>query len=146
VPKELSAGAIIFREENGRTFYLLLNYSSLANRHRKYWGFAKGHIETGENAIKAARRETEEETGLKDINFIKGFRETEKYFFMKGKKKIFKVVIFFLAKTQTKEVKISFEHIGYKWLPYEQAIRQLTFKNAKRILRKANDFLSKKSL
>jgi len=38
-------------------------------------------------------------------------------------------------------VKVSFEHIGFKWLPYEEAIEKLTFKNAKDILKKANDYL-----
>jgi len=54
---------------------------------------------------------------------------------------VFKIVTFYLAETKTKEVKISFEHIGYKWLPYEQALEQLTFKKAKEILKKTNDFL-----
>jgi len=142
--KEISAGAIIFRKEKGRILYLLLSYTSSGRIKREYWGFAKGHIEAGENAARAARREIEEETGLKDINFIKGFRETEKYFFIRGKEKIFKVVIFFLAKTQTKEIKLSFEHKDFQWLSYEEAVKRLTFKNAKKILKKANDFLISK--
>jgi 8-oxo-dGTP pyrophosphatase MutT (NUDIX family) len=146
VAKEISAGAIIFREDKGRIFYLLLSYTSSGRTKREYWGFAKGHIESGENAARAARREIEEETGLKGVSFIKGFRESEKYFFMRGKEKIFKVVIFFLTKTQTKEIKLSFEHNDFKWLPYEEAVKWLTFKNAKKILTKANDFLSRESL
>ncbi len=54
---------------------------------------------------------------------------------------IFKLVVFYLAETKTKDVKISFEHQNYKWLPYEEALKQLTFKNAKEILKKANAFI-----
>ena len=143
MPKEVSAGAVIFRKEKGRIFYLLLNYGSPVYKGRKYWGFAKGHIESGENAIRAARREIREETGLEDIKFLKGFREVEKYFFVRGKEKIFKVVIFFLVRTSTKEIKISPEHIGFKWLLYEEAFNQLTFKNAKGVLAKADSLIIK---
>jgi len=46
-----------------------------------------------------------------------------------------------LAETKTKDVKVSFEHLGYEWLTYQEALKKLTFKNAKEILKKANDYL-----
>jgi hypothetical protein len=52
-----------------------------------------------------------------------------------------KTVIFYLAKTKTEKVKLSFEHIGFEWLPYTEAIEKLTYKNAKEILEKANKYL-----
>jgi 8-oxo-dGTP pyrophosphatase MutT (NUDIX family) len=142
--RERSSGAIIFRKEEGKIYYLLLSYPSAGKTHRIYWGFPKGHIERGESEKIAARREIAEETGLKDIIFIKHFRKLEKYFFKRGDKKIFKVVVFYLAETKTKEIKISPEHTGFKWLPYQEALRQLTFKNAKKILEKANGFIFQK--
>ena len=47
---------------------------------------------------------------------------------------------------ETEEIKISWEHLGYKWLPYEEAKEQISFKNAKEILQKANNFLSGKDI
>ena len=147
MPLEKSAGAVIFRQQNKKIFFLLLHYPSGSRTPGKdYWDFPKGHIEKKEKPEEAAKRETEEETGIKDIELIKGFKEWIKYFFKQDGKNIFKIVTFFLAETKTKEVKISREHIGYKWLPYEQALEQITFKNAKEILKKANDFLSRKSI
>ncbi|MDO8663561.1 MAG: diadenosine tetraphosphate hydrolase, partial [Candidatus Wildermuthbacteria bacterium] len=73
----------------------------------------------------------------------KGFKEFIKYFFRIENKNIFKTVVFYLAGTKTKKIKISSEHIGFEWLPYEKALEQLTFKNAKNILEKANEFLLK---
>jgi hypothetical protein len=46
-----------------------------------------------------------------------------------------------LAETKEKNVQISFEHIGYEWLPFEEALERLSFQNAKEILKKANEFL-----
>ena len=145
MPKETSAGAVIFRKEDNKNYYLLLHYES------GHWGFPKGHLEEDEREEETVRREVAEETGIKDIKIINGFKEYIKYFFRQSynlkkaeKKKapwVFKIVTFYLAETKTKEVKISFEHIGYKWLPYKEALEQLTHKNAKEIFKKANDFL-----
>lgn len=142
MPVERSAGAVIFREEGEKIFYLLLHYQSGARRPEPYWDFPKGHIEKGENAEDAAGREVAEETGLEDIEISPSFKETIKYFFKWEEKNILKFATFYLAKTKTKNVKISGEHIGFEWLPYEEALEQLNFKNAKDILKKANGFLS----
>lgn len=88
-----------------------------------------------------ARRETAEETGLAGIQFVKGFKETIKYFFKHEEKTIMKFATFYLARAKTKKVKISSEHIGYKWLPFKEALNRLTYKNAKDTLKKANQFL-----
>ena len=139
MPKEKSAGAVVFRRKGNEIYYLLLHYQP------GHWDFPKGHIEAGEREEETVKREITEETGIKDIVIIKGFREQIKYFFRDtyDKKKnaswIFKVVAFYLAETATKGVKISFEHKGFKWLPYKEAMEQLTFKNAKNILTKAHD-------
>jgi len=146
MPVEKSAGAIVFRREEDKIYYLLLHYQSGARRPHPFWDLPKGHIEKGEDVIKTVKREVEEETGLKDIKLVEGFKETIKYFFKFEGKNILKFVTFLLAETKTKKIKISWEHIGFKWLPYLEAAEQLTFKNAKEILKKANDFLSRKSL
>ena len=136
MPVEKSAGAVIFRK-NKKIYFLLLHYQG------GHWDFPKGIIERGEKPIDTARREIEEETGIKDIKFIEGFKKWIKYFFKLKGKTIFKIVTFYLAETKTKKIKISWEHIGYKWLPYEEALEQITFKNSKEVLKKANEYLSK---
>ena len=145
MPIEKSAGAIIFREEGGKIYYLLLHYPSSSKAQNDYWDFPKGHIEKGEKELEAVKREIEEETGLKDIEFIEGFKEWIKYFFKFEGKNILKFVTFYLAETKTKNIKVSFEHVGYKWLSFEEALAKLTFKNAKEILKKANKSLQNTS-
>lgn len=143
MPIEKSAGAIIFRKEGDKIYYLLLHYPASKKSTKDYWDFAKGHIEKGEKDLGTVKREVEEETGLKDIKFIEEFKEWIKYFFKFEKKNILKFVTFYLVETKTKEIKVSAEHIGYQWLPYEKAIKKLTFKNAKEILAKAHQFSTK---
>jgi len=146
MPVQKSAGAVIFRRGRGKIYYLLLNYAAIGKVEKTYWGFSKGHIEKGEKGIDAIIREIKEETGIKRLKFIKGFKETERYSFRYKRKNFFKTVFYLLAETKTKEIKISFEHLGYEWLPYKEALEKLSFKNAKKILKKANDFLSKQGL
>ncbi len=146
MPIEKSAGAIIFRKEEGNIYYLLLHYPSGSRAAKAYWDFPKGHMEKGEEEIETASREVEEEAGLKKLEFISGFKEQIEYFFKSKGETVFKTVVFFLAETKTKEIKISFEHIGYQWLSYQEAQEQLIFDNAKTILKKANDLISERGL
>ena len=132
MPLEISAGAVIFRRNNSELQFLLLHYEL------GHWEFAKGHIEKGEDERETVRREVAEETGIADITFVEGFRESIKYYFRWQGKGIFKVVVFYLVRTAAKEVKLSDEHIGYEWLSYDKAMRRLKFKNSKHVLEKAN--------
>ena len=145
---EKSAGAVIFRKEEGKKYYLLLHYpNGVSHRTAKdYWDLPKGHIEKGETLEDTAKREVEEETGLEDIEIAPGFKETIKYFFRWEEKNVMKFVTFFVAETKTKEVKISKEHIGFEWLLFKEALDKLSFKNAKEIIKAANDFLPKKGV
>ena len=137
MPREVSAGAIIFRKNARGREFLILHYEP------GHWDFAKGHIERGEDERETVRREVAEETGITDITFIDGFRETIRYFFRWKGRGIFKVVVFYLAQTSQKEVKLSHEHIDYVWLPFDDAMKRLKFKNSRTILEKANELLLK---
>src|SRR3989338_3200295 len=112
--KESSAGAVVFRVENGKRFYLLLLYTG------GYTDFPKGNIEKGETEEQTVIREVQEETGISGIKLIFGFRETVRYFYRRAGHTVNKDVVYFLAETQTKDVKISFEHAGFEWLDFEQ--------------------------
>ncbi|MBI1984677.1 MAG: NUDIX domain-containing protein [Candidatus Wildermuthbacteria bacterium] len=143
MPKEKSAGAIICREEGGRPLYLLLHYPLTKRSKKEYWDFPKGHAEQGETEEQTVRREVQEETGISDLEFIPGFREAINYFFQAEGRKIFKTVVFYFARTRTSQVKISFEHAGFVWLSFEEAMMKLKFKNAKRLLTKAHHLVSR---
>ncbi len=129
---EVSAGVILFRDGAQRE-YLVLDYGS-------HWDFPKGHVEPGEDLETTARRELQEETGIRDARFIPGFKQSMRYFYRKSGEGMLKVVVYFLAETTTGEVTLSCEHHGYAWLLYEQCLKRLTFKNARDLLTKAHAF------
>lgn len=149
MPVEKSAGAIIFFEDSDKKREYLL----LQPEQRKEWGFPKGMIEKGETLEEAARREIKEETGIEEFEFINGFKETVKFFFkakydyqfkrgMKPCQTVLKFVTYFLARANSKEVKLSFESSDFVWLESGQAKGKITFKQHKELLAKADNFLA----
>ena len=137
--KQKSAGIVLFRNVSNKNEFLLLNYP------QGHWDFVKGKVEEDETPHETALRETKEETGISDIEFIDGFEESVEYDFRFKKEDIHKKVIFFLAKTDEKNIKLSHEHNDYIWLEYNDALKKTTFENAKNVLTKANKFLSSTS-
>lgn len=135
--KEKSAGAIIYRKENGKKLYLLLHYGT------GHWDYVKGHVEDKESDRDTIVREAKEETGLTDLKFVAGFKEKIKYFFTNKGKRIEKEVIFLLAETKTERIKLSFEHSDSVWMEFEEAVRKVTYDNGRDVLKKADKFLKK---
>ncbi|MDR2720377.1 MAG: NUDIX domain-containing protein [Nitrososphaerota archaeon] len=135
---EKSCGALIYLKKGAETLYLLLHYEA------GHWDFVKGNVEVNETEKETVVRELCEETGITDAYFIDAFREKIEYYYRRQGKTVHKEVIFYLMETNTETITISFEHIGSIWLNYNSAIEKLTFKSAKNLLKKANEFLSKK--
>jgi len=135
MPSEKSCGAVIFKQGTDRK-YLLLHYEG------GHWDFVKGHVEGSETEKETVLRETREEASITDLAFIEGFRHRISYYYRRAGQTVFKEVIFYLLESKTDAVRLSREHVGYDWLPYERAYERLTYKNAKETIRKAKDFLS----
>jgi 8-oxo-dGTP pyrophosphatase MutT (NUDIX family) len=133
---EKSCGAVVFKKDS-EINYLLLQYEA------GHWDFVKGNVEKGETEQETAVRELREETGISNARFMDGFRERISYYYKRQGATVFKEVVFFLMESGTKEVKLSFEHVNFAWLTYDGAMEKLTFKNARDVLRKAQDFLTK---
>jgi 8-oxo-dGTP pyrophosphatase MutT (NUDIX family) len=138
--RERSAGFILYLEPGPKQpsrRYLLLDYG-------RHWDYAKGHVEKGEDDLAAAVRELAEETGIDDAEPITGFAHELEYFFRHPKRGLIKkTVIFFVARARDEEVQLSDEHVGHAWLPYDQALKRLTYKNARAALEAAEAFLAK---
>ncbi len=134
--KEKSAGTVIYKQTKEGRKFLLLHYPS------GHWDFVKGKMEKGENPTETVIRETFEETGITDLEFVDGFEENIEYNFQFEGTSIHKTVVFFLAKTNTNKITISHEHQNYLWLDFEEALSKITFENARRVLSRANKLLS----
>jgi 8-oxo-dGTP pyrophosphatase MutT (NUDIX family) len=98
-------------------------------------------VERSETERQTVLRETEEEAGLTDVKFIEGYRHPISYYYKRAGKTVYKEVVFYLLESKSDSVRLSREHVGYDWLPYDRAYERLTYKNAKESLRKANEYL-----
>ena len=75
-----------------------------------HWSYPGGHIQKGETPYYAAKRELEEETGLKPKTVVyKGIRDTTN-----GKMYIY------LCDEFDGDVKLNFEHSDRKWVTYDE--------------------------
>jgi 8-oxo-dGTP pyrophosphatase MutT (NUDIX family) len=138
--REKSCGAVILLNTPEQPKYLLLNYAA------GHWDFVKGNVEANESEQQTVTRELMEETGITDAHFIDGFRESISYFYRRQGLTVNKEVVFYIMQSNTEQVQISFEHVGYIWLSYEEALEKLTFKNAKDVLQKAHALLQQKGI
>ncbi len=138
---EKTIGAVIFRREVDRTFFLLV-YSG-------YWGLPKGHPEEDENEKQTLKREVQEETGIDDLKILEGFRESFWFSYKPGAQErqkrnfrwIVKKFVHYLAQTQSEEVLLSEEHSDHVWLEFDEALKKITHTSARRVLQKAGKFL-----
>jgi len=128
-----SAGLVVFKGGKPRK-YLVIRYG------HGHWDLPKGHVEKGETLEETALRELKEETGL-EAELLAGFKEGFDYWFMEKGEKAHKFVTFFAAKAKAGKVKLSFEHTDFKWLPLKGALEQLTYDNAKELVKSVDDFL-----
>ena len=130
-----SAGIVLFRGGKKREYLLL--------KHSYGWDFSKGIMDKGEKSQETALRELKEEAGISKAKIIPGFKATVSYMYTWKGKRLLKFVVFYLAKTRQKKVKISGEHEGFVWLPFEKAVSKATLKfaNARKVLRKAEKWL-----
>lgn len=138
--REISAGLVVYRRTEEGPKFLLLYHGG------RYWNFPKGKIEAEEKSLEAAIRETREETGLQEeeLKLRKKFKAYERYRFIRSKKQIFKIVIFYLAETRIRQVKLSKEHEGFGWFLYRDARNLLrSYKDSETVLRQAYSFLRK---
>jgi len=114
--KHRSAGIVVVRQQDGGWWFLLL-------RAYRNWDFPKGLLEPGEKLLAAAQRETEEETGLRDLDFHWGTEsiDTEMY----GDHK---VASYYLAQTGQDRIVLPVnpelghpEHNEFRWVTYKEA-------------------------
>ncbi len=95
----------------------------LVLRAYKNWDFPKGMVNPNEDPLDAAKRETEEETGITDLEFVFGedFKETVPY---AGNK----VARYYVAETRMEQITLPVskelgrpEHDEWRWVTCDQA-------------------------
>jgi len=134
---EKSCGIVLFNSDE----FLLIQHPTKSNGDDGHWDFPKGHVEGNETELETAKRELIEETGIAEFRIFNGFRHRIEYNFSKDNRIVSKEVIFFLAESNIKDVKLSSEHQNFIWLNFNLAYSKLTYANAKEVLAAVKMFL-----
>ncbi len=125
------AAGIVFRGNGGKVEYLLVGPKK--EKPELEWLLPKGHIEKKEDLRQAALREVQEETGVKarlvrplGIKTFSTLKEkiTAQYYLMS-----------FVSEVEPSEKRRK------AWFPFDDALKNLTHKSNKSLLKKANNFL-----
>ncbi len=138
--EEFSYGIVVYSRFNNEYKYLLLK------RDEGWLDFPKGHIEKGEDGVKAALRETCEESGvcLQASALIPDFYYNINYYFTYKGTKILKHVGMYLSEIPSDtDIKISGEHSGYIWINYQEAMQALRFGNQQDLMEYVHSYIEK---
>jgi 8-oxo-dGTP pyrophosphatase MutT (NUDIX family) len=137
IREEVSAGGVVVRKTAAELRFLVIRDSY------KNWGFPKGHLEGAETPIQAAMREVREETGLPDLALVADLGFIDWNFRFRGRR-IHKLCHFFLLESST-EATIPQREEGItecRWESLDDALKLVSYDNARDVLRRAADLLA----
>lgn len=127
------AGGLVYRFQDTQIQYLVVQ----AKGNPEHWILPKGHIEPGETPEQTAVRELAEETGV-----VAGIVTELGYLRFSVANRLI-TTVYYLMRYQT-QVTPQEERLC-RWLPYDAALRLLTFPATRDLLRQAHAFLCRQS-
>ena len=120
--REFSAGGVCVRRMRGRDFI-----AAVRLKRGTVLALPKGHIDPGESAAQAARREVREEAGV-DGELVEKLGDV-RYWYQRGGERVLKVVSFFLFRYRSGSVRDHDHEVeSAEWIPLEEAPRLLAYR------------------
>ena len=111
----------------------------VVNQRGTSWSLPKGHLDPGEDALAAARREIYEESGIRDLEFIREFGSYTRHKIGLGKEEDLselKTIHMFLFRTgDTKLKPLDPKNPEARWVRKEEVERLLTHRKDKEFFR-----------
>jgi ADP-ribose pyrophosphatase YjhB (NUDIX family) len=95
------------------------------------WSLPKGHIDPGEDALTAAKRETHEESGITELTFVRDLGTYERYRIAKGgmgedMSELKQITMFLFTTTQEDLKPIDSDNPEARWVPVAEVEALLT--------------------
>ncbi len=118
---------IIILNDKGQILTLLRGDTAPSNPNK--WDLPGGNVDPGEDYISSIQREIKEETEL-DIANVKAY-DVEGYASGDG----FWITIAYQAKTDSQDIKISYEHDEFKWVYKEEFLELDAIKKLKQFVK-----------
>ena len=130
---------IVFAEKNGKRLFLLLhrvlNWTG--------WEFVKGGVEGSESFEEAVKREIQEEAGLTDVSFVRGF---SKLMHWESGETRYDYKVFLVRTEYTDKIILNeevVEHDKFKWSEENEVLKLLTHEDNRKVFREAIEWLKK---
>jgi dATP pyrophosphohydrolase len=129
----------VFRREHGVPAYLLLKRSEKDRLYPGIWQFVTGTMKDGESAVRAARRELYEETGLDIERFwVVPFVNT---FYLAASDTVHLSPFFAAEANAGGQVHLSHEHQDSQWCAYKSAGEKLVWPGQRHGLQLVHEYI-----
>lgn len=131
IVREPTSGGIIFRlTKDGKDIEILLIQDSKGR-----WTIPKGHIEPGETAKMTARREIEEETGLKNVSILTWLGKIHFKYRRADKLVLMTTQIYLVEAMDAHEMPIGEKWMkGIKWFPFAEALDLIEYDDIEKLM------------
>lgn len=134
-----SYGIIPIYKKEGQIFICAVH-----NEKSNEWGLPKGTPENSETPFETAKRELQEETGIKEFEIIGGKTFSEKYSFEQDGVMHNKENIYLIAEVKEMiEKDPSIDSKDMKWININETDNLFKFDTIKTVLKEVNDYLNK---
>lgn len=131
IVREPTSGGIIFRFTKDRKDIEIL----LIQDSKERWTIPKGHIEPGETAKMTARREIEEETGLKNVSVLAWLGKIHFKYRRMDKLVLMTTQIYLVQALDSKEMPIPEKWMkGIKWFSFTDALDAIEYEDIEKIM------------
>lgn len=136
--RELSAGGVVVRGDH----VIVIVPTRRGAQGQRVLGLPKGHVDPGENAEQAARREVREEAGV-EADMVEKLGDV-RYFYQRDGQRIFKMVRFFLFRYREGDLEDHDDEVEEaRWMPLAEAARALSYKGEREMVGRALSAISK---
>jgi 8-oxo-dGTP pyrophosphatase MutT (NUDIX family) len=133
--EEVSAGGVVVRDGE----VVVIVPTRRAANGNKVLALPKGHVDPGETPAEAAQREVREEGGV--VGKLVGKLGEVRYWYQREGRRIPKLVTFFLFDYVDGDVADHDHEVEEaRWVPLEQAARELTYKGEREMIDRAVGF------
>lgn len=131
IVREPTSGGIIFRLTKDKKDVEILLIQDSKGR----WTIPKGHIEPGETAKMTARREIEEETGLKNVNILTWLGKIHFKYRRADKLVLMTTQIYLVEAMDTHETPTPEKWMkGIQWFPFADALDLIEYDDIEKLM------------